>query len=188
MIITSRDKANILLSDDKNLFKNDERNIIRGESNIEVRELRHGKKEGTTNLTDEQRQIIATEAIASGKTYLEIADEYGISHDSVAAYANGATSCATYNVKDEVLNKHITQVKDVITSAAQNRLLTAIKEITDSKLSDAKVRDLSGIAKDMSTVIKNMGPEVVFNDNRKVILYKPRQREEDEYEVIDVSQ
>jgi transposase-like protein len=187
MIIASREQANKLLAVDSNLFKNDERNIIPGDSNIEVRALRHGKPAGRENLTAEQRKIIAEEAIISGKTIVEIAEQFGISHDTVAAYKSGATSCATYNEKDEDLSKHINSVKENIISEAQNKLLTAIQEITSDKIGAAKVRDIAGIAKDMSSIVKNMGPEMVVNDNRKVIIYRPRERQEDEYEVIDVS-
>jgi len=186
MIIASRDKANALLRVDSNLFKNDDRNSIPGETNIEVRSLTHGKKPGTENLSDDQRKIIAEAAHVSGKTIQEIAEEYGVSPDSVAAYKNGATSLATYNEPNVDLDKHIKDVRQTITATAQNKLMLAMQEITGDRLADAKVRDVASIAKDMSSIVKNMGTELTYNDNRKVILYKPRQKEEDEYEVIDV--
>ena len=200
MIICDRSKANNLLTVESNLFKNDERNIIPESSTImvpltgeviereEVRPVQHGRGAGRENLTDDQRKIIAEEALVSGKTIQEIAEQYGVSASSVSAYSNGVTSTKVYNEKkNESLESHIKETKEIVQAEAQNKLLLAIRNITDEKIGGAKVRDIAGIAKDMSAVIKNMGPETIINDNRKVILYKPRQKEEDEYEVVEVS-
>jgi transposase-like protein len=184
VIICSREEANTLIADDRNLFSRDERNkdIV----NYEVKEIKHGRGAGKENLSDEMRKIIAEDALVSGRTIQEVADEYGISRDAVNAYKHGATSEATYNVPNQELAPHVTQVKDEIKLKAQNALLTAIQSLTDDKISGSKAKDIAGIAKDMSSVLRNIEPQTsgpVINN--KVLVYSPRVKEEDDYKVIE---
>jgi predicted transcriptional regulator len=184
MIICSREEANKLIQDNRNLFSKDERNkdIV----DYEVKEIKHGRGAGVENLSPEMRKIIAEEALISGKTQAEVAIEYGVSPQAVEAYVKGATSLATYNTPNEELAPHITQVKDQIKTQAQNALLTAIQSLTDDKISGAKAKDIAGIAKDMSSVLRNIEPQTsgpVINN--KVLVYSPRVKEEDDYAVIE---
>lgn len=184
MIICSRQEANTLIGDSRNLLSADERNkdII----DYEVLEIKHGRGAGVENLTPEMRKLIAEEALVSGRSQEDIAKEYGVSVDAVRAYKNGATSCATYNQPNEELAPHVAQVRDEIKLKAQNALLTAIQSLTDEKISGAKAKDIAGIAKDMSSVLRNIEPQssgpVI---NNKVLVYSPRVKEEDDYKVIE---
>jgi len=184
MIICSRDEANKLIHDDTNLFKNDERNkdII----DYKIEPIKHGRGAGVENLTEGMRQLIAEEALVSGRTIQDIADEYGISRDAVNAYKHGATSEATYNQPNANLLEKVIEVKDNIKTQAQNKLLLAIQSLTDQKISSAKAKDIAGIAKDMSSVIRNVeGPDGPTFNNSKVLIYSPRLKEEDDYKVIE---
>ena len=189
MIICSRDEANSLLQDSRNLLSTDERN--KDVIDYPIEQIKHGRGAGVENLTDEMRKIIAEEAILSGKSQEEIAKEYGVSIDAVRAYKNGATSSATFNTPDAVLGPHVAEikeeVKEQIKTHAQNALLTAIQSLTDSKISGAKAKDIAGIAKDMSSVLRNIEPQTngpIINNN-KVLVYSPRVKEEDDYNVIE---
>ncbi len=184
MIICDRESANSLLNDNRNLLSKDERNkdII----DYEVKEIKHGRGLGVENLTPEMRKIIAEEALTSGKTVDEVALEFGVSRDAVNAYKHGATSEATYNEPNTDLAPHVEGVKEQIKSHAQNALLTAIQSLTSNKISGAKAKDIAGIAKDMSSVLRNIEPQTAGPViNNKVLVYSPRVKEEDDYNVIE---
>jgi predicted transcriptional regulator len=185
MIICSREQANQLIQDDTNLFKNDERN--KDVVDYPIQEIKRGRGAGVENLTPGMRELIAEEALVSGKTLDQIADEYGISRDAVNAYKHGATSEATYNQPDAKLLDKVNEVKTEIKTQAQNKLLLAIQSLTDQKISGAKAKDIAGIAKDMSSVLRNVeGPDSNLNfNNSKVLIYSPRLKEEDDYKVIE---
>jgi hypothetical protein len=134
------------------------------------------------------RQVIAEEAI-NGTPAKELSEQFGISTSSISAYKNGATSTASYNTPDNQLAKANDDVRENIASHARSRLMMALEEITPDKIAGAKIKDIAGIAKDMSAVVKNMepqGPQV--QQNTQVVVYRPRTRDEDEFEVITVNE
>lgn len=101
------------------------------------------------------RNLIGQTAITDGRSEaLQLAKNLGISSSSVAAYTHGATSTASYD--DRVNQPVIGKAKERIAKKARHTLLRAINAITEDKLTAAKARDLAGIAKDMSAVMKNM--------------------------------
>lgn len=184
MIICSRQEANKLINTDVNIFKNDERN--KDVIDYQVIPIKHGRGAGVENLTPGMRELIATEALVSGKTIDQIAEEFGVSRDAVNAYKHGATSEATYNQPNHELATVVDNVKSEIKKEAQNKLLTAIQSLTDSKISQAKAKDIAGIAKDMSSVMRNIdGPDGNIINNNRVLIYSPRLKEEDDYKVIE---
>lgn len=154
----------------------------------EVRERtplgRNGKKE----VPHEIRALAASEAIAGGNKK-EIAQELGISSQSINAYKNGATSLATYNKKDEKLQKANDEVKDKIRGVALNKMMDAMNAISKENLALSKPNVASAVARDMSTIVKNMDPrEDGINVDKAVIIYKSPMKEEADYPVIDVQQ
>lgn len=186
MIICSREEGNQLLQDESNLFKEDERNkdIIKEFIDYETREIKHGRGD-SLNLDDERRKEIATLALTSGLSTEEVAKLCGVSEQAVSAYKKGATSEATYNKKDEVLAPHVDGIRNEISSVAKNKLLLAMEALTGEKIHSAKARDIAGIAKDMSAVMKNMTPDGPLIQNNKVLIYQPRVKEEDDFDVIE---
>lgn len=143
----------------------------------------------TLEIPNEIRALVAEEAIINGHTK-EIATQFGISKSSVDAYKNGATSTTTYNEPDKSLSDANKQVRDVITDKARGRLMSALDAITDENIGNAKVKDIASIAKDMSVIVKNMEPNVPVDNskNTQVIIYRPRMRDEDEFDVITVNE
>lgn len=184
MIICNRSEANKLISDPKNLFKDDSRN--KDVMDYPIEEIKHGRGAGTKNVEPEIRKMIAEEAIRSNKTQAEIAEMYGVSPQSVEAYKNGSTSLATYNEPNEELKEVVDKTKEDIALSAKNRLAQCLQELTPSKIGAAKAKDIAGIAKDMSSVVKNMtvgdGSTII---NNKILVYQPRLKEEQDYEVVE---
>lgn len=186
MIICNREEANKLISSQDNLLKDDERNndIVSDFLNYEIKEIKRGRGE-VLDIGEERRKEIATLALTSGLSIEEVAKLTGVSPQSVSAYKHGATSEATYNKKDESLGEHVDGIKTQVSNAAQNKLMMAIEALTGEKIHGAKARDIAGIAKDMSAIMKNMTPDGPLVQNNKVLIYQPRVKEEDDFITVE---
>lgn len=162
--------------------------VINNELTEESIELPSKGRNGSKEVPESLRKLIAGEAIV-GVSAIELSEVFNVSKSSVSAYKNGATSTSTYNNPDEALKLHNDGVRSSIVGMAQSKLIEAINEITAEKLRDAKVNIAASVARDMSSIVKNISPsnEGGSNNNNKVIIYKPRMKEEDDYDVIVVS-
>jgi predicted transcriptional regulator len=151
----------------------------------------NGRKEGDVNVPNSLRQLIGQTAIESGRSEaLELAKRLGISPSSVSAYSNGATSTASY---DDTPNKPvINSARERIAKKARAKLVLALSHLTEEKLQGAKARDLSGIAKDMSFISKNMEDNIDPNTNKNngpmFVIYSPQMKREDTFEVVQAKE
>lgn len=159
------------------------RDVVRAQ----VVNIERGRTIGRTEVPEVIRQIVAEEVIDRGGSQA-VADKFGLSKSSVDAYKNGATSTASYNRPDSALREVVDNKKDELTTMARGRLSAALSSLTDDKIGSAKARDIASIAKSMSGVIKDMEPTVVQQNNTQVVVYRPRQRDEDEFDVITVNE
>lgn len=136
------------------------------------------------------RQIIGEESAINGRSSgLDLASHFGISPSSVSAYDVGATSTASYGDRPNL--PQINEAKERISKRARSKLMRALHHLTDDKLENAKARDLAGIAKDMSAVVKNMEPEVpkiAPTDGPTFVFYAPQYRKEEHFDVIQVKE
>lgn len=145
-----------------------------------------GRGADKTNAPESLRKIIQEEAL-NGTPSAELESAFGVSRSAVTAYKNGATSCATYNKPDEALSKHGSEIRLKISSRAKSKILSAMRHISEDKLKFAKARDLAGIAKDMSAVVRNMEPNALGNGvNQNFVFYSPRNKSESDFDVITV--
>lgn len=186
MKVCSREEADKLIEDESNLLKKDERN--KNFLDYETLIINRGRVKDVENNTDEERKEIANLAITSGMTIDEVAKFSDVSPNSVSAYKHGATSEATYNNRDNPTGNYVKGLKDAISGAAQNKLMDAINALTDDKINSSKGRDIAGIARDMSSVVKNMNTDGPLIQNNKVIIYQPRMREEEDFDIIEVNE
>jgi len=148
---------------------------------IDIQRGRGHKKE----TPEETRKEIASEAIC-GASVKSLIEEYGISQSSISAYKKGATSTTSYHNPDEELKKSNGEVVDRITGRAQKKLLSAIDAI---EFGDSiKPQTAASIANQLSSVVKNLRPDpsaVTINQN-KVVVFRPRMKEEDDFQTIEV--
>jgi hypothetical protein len=154
---------------------------------VEIREQNIGRGKDVGNVPNEVRKIIGEVGQVDRQGALALASSLGIGKDSVGAYSNGATSAATYNEKHPSLGAHVDKVRNRIVKKAKNRLLNALDSITEEKLQSAELKDASSVAKDMSTIIKNMEPEKVDNkigQQNNFVLYRPMMKSEEAFDVI----
>jgi hypothetical protein len=147
-----------------------------------------GRKEGDVNVPNSLRNVIGQTSVENGRSEaLELARQFGISPSSVSAYTNGATSTASY---DEQPNAQVVNsANSRVSKRARAKLMLALSNLTHDKIASAKARDVAGIAKDMSQIMKNMeenrlpegtetkkGPTFVF--------YSPQFFNEEKFETV----
>jgi hypothetical protein len=176
-------------NDELSRVKPDDKGSASDSSNIvgRIRPIERGRPNGAVEVPNTLRRIIGDESVTNGRqSAIELASKFGISPSSVSAYAQGATSTASYDKRpnESVINS----AKDRISIKARKKLMLALQHINDEKLSEAKVRDLAGIAKDMSAIVKNMEPNTnqpsVNNSGPNFIFYTPQFRKEESYEIV----
>ena len=154
----------------------------------ELVDIRRGRIPGSKETPEIIREIVGVEA-ANGAKNSTLMRATGLSQSSISAYKNGATSTTTYHEPDPKLANKINITKERISNKAHSRLMMALREIKPESLVGIKPRDLAGIAKDMSAVVKNMEPSIQIQDNStKVVVYRPHMRDESEFDVITVSE
>ncbi len=154
-----------------------------------------GRSEGDNNVPESLRKIIGETSIIDGRqSALQIAEQFGISPSSVSAYAKGATSTKTYNSPSQEIIQHINQSRHRAIKRAGRTLNGALAAITQDKLDYADASDLSGIAKDMSVIIKNLEPPTQSVDGEgaqrppQFVIYAPSFRDERTFESIVVNE
>ena len=155
-----------------------------------VVDIKRGRGEGRIAVPDMIREEAAKSAINGEGTGKDIARAFGISESSLSAYKVGATSTTTYNEPDDDLVKKILGHKERISKKAVRTALAALKEITPQKLEGVKARDLASIAKDMTSVIRDMEPksdQPNQQNNVQFVFMAPRVKSIDEYPVINVA-
>jgi predicted transcriptional regulator len=154
---------------------------------------RPGRDKGDNNVPDSLRKIIGEESVINGRSSaLQIAKQFGISPSSVSAYANGSASTTTYDSPKPSIIQHINKSRERASKKAGKVLASALQAITQEKLDYTDARDLSGIAKDMSVIIKNLEPPssdpTTTNNQPQFTIYAPQFRDERSFEVITVQE
>lgn len=153
-----------------------------------------GRSDGDNNVPDSLRKIIGEEAVINGRqSALQIAESFGISPSQVSAYAKGATSTATYDSPSQSLISHINKSRERAIKKASKTLNSALAAITQDKLDYTDARDLSGIAKDMSVIIKNLEPQSASpaeadSKQPQFVIFAPQFRDERTFEHITVQE
>lgn len=175
---------------DSELGKLGPNNHTREESNSvpitgEVVDVTRGRGNGNVEVPNGLRNIIGETAISNGRQEaVELAKSFGISSSSASAYAQGATSTSSYG--DRPNEPIINGARERISKNARAKLMMALRHITSDKLEGTKARELAGIAKDMSAVIKNMESETQApqSGGPTFVFYSPQFRKEENYEIV----
>jgi hypothetical protein len=177
------------LVDDKDFEKELER--LQGKV---VPSVHKGRAEGDKNVPESLRKVIGETAVIDGRgAALDLASQFGISPSSVSAYAKGATSTTSYDTPSKSLLGHINKSRQRAISRAQKTLNGALSAISQEKLDYTDAKDLSGIAKDMSVIIRNLEPQQVAgsmttNETKQFVIYAPMFKEEKSFDSIVVNE
>ena len=151
-----------------------------------TRALIHGRN-GSKAVPQVIKEVVAVESLL-GASNAELAEEFGLSLSSISAYKNGSNSTSSYHEKNDKLSSVINDVASKLQKKAQFKLEEALDAL-DISDPDLKARDISAVAKDMSIIFKNLEPEKDINlnvQNNKIVVYRPRMKEEEDYETIEV--
>src|SRR5574339_807014 len=144
-----------------------------------------GRNSGDTEVPESIRKTIAGCAL-EGIPARHTAEVFGVSESSVAAYKKGTTSLANYYRPDKDLEEYIKSRKSEISGRARETLFDALNKITPDKLEATKARDLAGIAKDMSAIIKDMDGDSDRDSQTNIIFYSPKAKSEEDYVTVEV--
>lgn len=159
----------------------------------EIVQQKIGRGLGTNEVPESLRKIIAQTNLESGRSAaISLAQSFDISESSVSAYLNGATSTATYDKKDEGLDKYLKVLKQKSAKRASQKLLKAINNITDEKLEEAPAGVLAAVAKQLSGVVRDLEPDTPqvapgFSGVQFVV-YAPQIVQESKFDVIEVAE
>jgi hypothetical protein len=154
---------------------------------------KRGRKEGDVNVPDSLRKLIAETALMDGRdAALSLARDFGLSASSVAAYTNGATSTTSYDTPKSSIIEHINKSKERAIKRASKTLNGALGAITQEKLDNTDAKDLAGIARDMSVLVKNLEPSKEGPGDGstapRFIVYAPQFRDERSFDTIVVQE
>lgn len=154
-----------------------------------IEQEKRGRKEGDNNVPVSLRAVLAEEHLMNGRaSALQMASELGISPSSVSAYAKGATSTASYDKPKESIVSVVNAARVRATKRAAKTMNAALSAITQAKLDYTDADKLSGIAKDMSVIIKNLEPRVDPGSQGQLspqfTIYAPQFRDERSFEII----
>jgi hypothetical protein len=161
---------------------------------VEIRKLHEGgRKNGDTNLSPMMRTLIGAAAEVD-QNNAKTAKTFGVSDRAVANYRKGRTSHSTpikAEAKTEVeeVVETVRDQKQDIKSKATSRLDSLFDgPISAENLQTLKPREAVSVAKDLATVIDRVSIRESGQDQKvQINIFAPRQREEKEYEVVDVS-
>ncbi len=150
-----------------------------------------GRGNGNVEVPTGLRKLIGIESVENGRgSALELANSFGIKPSSVSAYSQGANSTASYNDRPNL--PQINQAKEKISKRARGKLLLALRNITKEKLEEAKVGELSAVARNMSAIVKDMEPDIPKNPDERngptFIFYSPQFRKEEHFDVIQAKE
>jgi transcriptional regulator with XRE-family HTH domain len=182
-----------LISDDDFLLELENSSVFSNSNGKVILPTPLGRGEGNLQVPEGLRKIIGETSNIEGRSEaLELASEFGISPSSVSAYANGATSTASYDSPNESLQSYINNAKLKVSRRASAKLLKALTYITEDKLENAKVGELASVAKNLSGIVKDMEPDtpkfIQGGNGPTIVLYAPRPIAEGTLDIVRVNE
>jgi len=145
-------------------------------------------------VPDSLRKVIGeTGAVDGRQEALALGRMFGISPSAASAYANGANSTTTYDTPNPGIKSVINKRKERISRRASKVLNASLDELAnEDKLKDVKAIELSTIARNMASIVKDMEPEIEKgpseNGGPTFVLYAPQFTKEERYDVINLNE
>lgn len=154
---------------------------LQSPDNIIYHEHHLGKTKGAKDIPMPIKEVIAV--VAQEDKLDDVAQAFGISRREVGYLKAGETSSGP----NETLKAAVDAKRLDAADKAIDILLTSL-EIIPTKLKGAKLKELSGVAKDMSVVAEAMRKKGLLEDSQQVSfhLHVPQQKELKDYEIVDV--
>lgn len=148
-----------------------------------------GRPVGASEVPLATKALVGTLANLESQSNIELAADFGLSKDQVSAFKNGKSTVNGQVNPDlkEKIDDNLGQVRD----AAADILMQTLGLLTPERIqSIQKVKDVTAVAKDMSTIIRNATPQSAQGNGPQNIIQiiNHGQRSEDSYEVVEVVQ
>jgi len=153
-----------------------------------VRRPFHGRKPNDNNVPSVVREIVADDDSSTQKS---LANTFGISTSSVAAYQHGSTSTSSYDQPDDKLKEVVTRRRERISRKSNKALLRVLGKLDsdefEQKLDACKATELSVVAANISRVVEKVSarPESQ-NVQNNIVFYTPTPLKSDTFEIIDL--
>lgn len=148
-----------------------------------VRHNRHGRTEGASNLTDDEREVIGT--LANLGTASKVAEVYGLAPSTVHQAKNARTT--QYSGQDEELRAKLDKNLGRARDKALDVLMESLDLMDSGKLEKEDAKSLSTIAANVSRVVeKTLPKEREGNTRAQLIVYAPTQINETRYERVEI--
>jgi predicted transcriptional regulator len=138
---------------------------------------RRGRKEGSVNLSVEERTEIAI-AARGGENQTVIAERHGVTQAEVSYIEKGKIQ----GTDEEAVESELETVR----RRAVGRLLASLGLLTDDKISGASAKEISVIAANMGRVVQNTMPQQNNQAGINLIVYAPTLRAESGFKVHEV--
>lgn len=159
------------------------------ENNLTVKHNGKGSGRGAAkNRTNDERALLA--GLAKVTTQDTVSSLFNANQGAISKYSRGIVS-ETKGV-NPLLQEKVQIAEDVtvkdVTERALNGLVKALGVVDDRVGSVKDPREASAIAKDMAIVVDRFTPkerEASFN-GVNIIIHAPRQRDEEDFDFIDV--
>lgn len=136
---------------------------------------------GNGRIPDFLKVAIAVEARSTDRPQRQIAQDHGVTQQTVSNLAIGKPS-AIKGIEDKI-DDQMNLIKDT----AMSRLMSTLGLINDEKLGKTNAIGLSNIARNLASIVERVSPDVDANKGvTQLIVYCPAPRKEELYEVVDV--
>jgi predicted transcriptional regulator len=167
---------------------------LTSDENLKNRLVHHISRVGKrgTEIPQEVRNVVTAVLEESGEAQIEIAKVFGLSGESVHAYAKGQNTPGRGSNKNEELVRVKTEMQDKRKDVEDKAISALVEslEIMTPKLADVrKPKVLSSIAKDMAFIADKMRPASEREGlvTPQIHFHIPDRKKLSDYEVIDAT-
>jgi len=119
---------------------------------------------------------IAAGALAIQTSVTETSEALGISKSVVRE---------SMDSKNPIVRDGVDSAIEKVQNLALDRLITSLGLMTNDKLEEGSLKELSRVSADMSRIVANTAPRSQVA-NVQLVIYSPTQRDEKSYDIIDV--
>lgn len=144
-----------------------------------------GRNQMMSNLSPLERTVMGVMIAKGEATGTQAAKAFNVTAGTALRAAHGKTQGADNERIAAARQERVVETQDL----AMNKLLTSLGLMTEDKMANAKLTDLSRVAVDMSRVFEKTLPKETNNGTPVVqlTLYCPTIKSEREYKVVDVT-
>lgn len=146
--------------------------------------------EATTPLSLEVKTLVAA-YVASGMSCRDVGKLFGLNKGYVSQIGNGKRTLSRSGniVPDEELRKVQKTVGESVAEKATNLVMAALEQVSNARLTDPKnkLRDVTGAAKDLASIVEKVSPKEVGGNIAAVVLMGTAPFSSDRYKVLETS-